>query len=387
MRAPIAVLVAAVLSFLPRPAGAQTARSMDIDTSIRSLGMASASTAVFFGDDLNSWANPALLGYAEGVRYQREHTQFIPDLVPDVFFDTENLRFGGGGVGIVVAGQPVLKGVEFDYGTSGYGVHSTESVESWGIGVSLARAAEALMRARGRTAPDWSRHVDVSLGMNLKHTEILLSPTIQSAANTFDAGVLVRATLLDRPGADGAIPVHLDLAIAYAMLNAGDRQFYFPASGESAPPTRQHRIGIAARYSLDPPLASLGRLESRPWFLRGLTPVLQLGVSADAVGATPAGVPARTWWAEGFGTEAVVFSLLTLRVGYDNDKPGQIQDFSYGIGVALPIGRVAGVRFDHASFPQAKDSGLADISRDSFTAWIDPLEMWRLSRAKSARAN
>ena len=46
-----------------------TARSLDIDASIRSAGMGGACNAVFWGADPNDWANPALLGYHSGLRY------------------------------------------------------------------------------------------------------------------------------------------------------------------------------------------------------------------------------------------------------------------------------------------------------------------------------
>ena len=50
-----------------------TGRSMDIDLSIRSAAMGGASNAMSWGD-LNYWGNPALLGYAQGVRYVHTHT-------------------------------------------------------------------------------------------------------------------------------------------------------------------------------------------------------------------------------------------------------------------------------------------------------------------------
>ena len=73
------VSLAVLLLSLARPSAglAQgTARSMDIDLSIRSAGMAGASNAVFWGGSLNHWANPAVLGYTRGIRYEYGQAPF-----------------------------------------------------------------------------------------------------------------------------------------------------------------------------------------------------------------------------------------------------------------------------------------------------------------------
>jgi hypothetical protein len=58
-----------------------TGRSMDIDISARSAALGGASTALPWGD-LNHWANPALLGYVDGIRYAHQRTQLVPGSRP-----------------------------------------------------------------------------------------------------------------------------------------------------------------------------------------------------------------------------------------------------------------------------------------------------------------
>src|SRR5437016_1649618 len=59
------------------PAAAQTASTvLDLDPSIRAAGAGGASNAVFWGGDPDIWANPALLGYARGLRYDQGRTQW-----------------------------------------------------------------------------------------------------------------------------------------------------------------------------------------------------------------------------------------------------------------------------------------------------------------------
>jgi hypothetical protein len=62
-----------------------------------------------------------------------------------------------------------------------------------------------------------------------------------------------------------------------------------------------------------------------------------------------------------------------LRLGHVEDKLGDISGATTGIGIGLPLGRVAGIRYDHASIPQARDSGLPNVTRNAVTAYVDPM--------------
>lgn len=364
------VLTATIVGSLPAHSQG-TARSMDIDTSIRSSGMAGASTAVFFGDDPNSWANPALLGYASGVRYQRGKTQLVPGLATDVFFSSEHVRVGGGGAGVVFSGRPVLEGVELDYGSDFF--RGFETVESWGFGVSALRAAEAIRHAAGGAPAPRSRKVDVSFGMNFKRTHFVLGPFSEDSANTVDWGVLLRATPLDRSDPGAGVPLRLDAALGFGVINANEATFF------GFPPTRQKRTGIAMHLALDPPAWGMSQSGSRPWYLEGLSPLFSFGLAGDWTRASAGGQGRRydTW---GAGVEATMLNVLTLRGGYYYDRLGEIQDPTFGFALTLPVGRLAGVRYEESRFPQARDSGLSDLTRRSFTVWVDPVEFWGFSR-------
>jgi hypothetical protein len=45
--------------------------------------------------------------------------------------------------------------------------------------------------------------------------------------------------------------------------------------------------------------------------------------------------------------------------------------------VNVPIGPWGGVRFDQATIPQSTSSGLPDVERRGWSAWIDPLAIRR----------
>jgi hypothetical protein len=73
-RAALAASVMAGAIAMAAPARALTlgpaASEFGIDPSMRSQAMGGASGAVFWGRGPNDWANPALLGLAEGITYE-----------------------------------------------------------------------------------------------------------------------------------------------------------------------------------------------------------------------------------------------------------------------------------------------------------------------------
>jgi hypothetical protein len=60
------------------------------------------------------------------------------------------------------------------------------------------------------------------------------------------------------------------------------------------------------------------------------------------------------------GVEYAFSNFVFLRTGWVEDKTGDIQDYTYGIGL-----KYQKLRFDFAGYPQA--SGLADVKRFSLT--------------------
>ena len=90
-----------------RPAHAQATSGAQVtflDPSIGLAGMGRAGVAVFWDQDPEDWANPALLGSLRGIRYSYGRTQLVPDLAEDVYFTTQRIAVGfGGGVSFVVS--------------------------------------------------------------------------------------------------------------------------------------------------------------------------------------------------------------------------------------------------------------------------------------------
>jgi hypothetical protein len=388
MRLAIALLVC--LALVPRVAGAQgTAQSMDIDPSVPSSGMGGASTAVWWNAEPNYWANPALLGYYRGLRWQTAHTNLLPDLASDVTFKTGRFTLGGAGIGYEIAGHPFdgLGGLDLDYGT---GVLTTdpsgnptgtfqghERIEASGLGVSLAQLTAAALGFAGHDVPRFLRHVDVAGGFARKLTEVDLGGGVADAEVTHDWGVLVKGGFGGvYTASSDAGPLSLEAGYAQSVLNYDDATFDFGVAG-SGPPTRMRREGASARLAYD---SYSGRNPAgSPMFsalMRGFAPIATLGFAYDwssiAAGSGPTDYDVRQW-----GVEITLVNVFTLRGGHvwSDDPFGPMDDYSFGVGVALPLTEYAGARYDFASYPEP--NGLSNLKRNSVSVWLNPLALHR----------
>lgn len=374
-----------------------TARSMDIDLSIRAAAMGGASNAVFWGDAGNAWSNPSLLGYQRGLRYEWGETQLVPTLADDVFIRSKVYKAGWGGVGFSFSGQPDGVGeVELEYGTSeitdaGGNVIAVfdayETVKSWGFGINGIQFLENALGVFGVDLPPIARYADVSGGMNFKDLEMQLGPWTEYHGSTSaqDFGGLVRLTPLDGLEATDRPPVRLDAAYGYSELSYNDDAvvvFDTPTGPLAARVSRHRRSGLAARAAINLPAFRErlnGSAPQREW-LRGLSPLLSIGYAADHA-EIDGGSGTDAYETDGHGVEITLANVLTWRTGHYEDRVGDIDGSTSGWGIGLPLGPWGGLRYERATFPQARDSGLGDVEREAFSAWVDPVAIWRTSHA------
>jgi len=349
--------------------------------------MGLASDAVFWDLGTNHWGNPALLGEQRGIAYEWGSTQLVPGLASDIKFTTNVLKLGGAGLGVAFSGKPFgVGGLHLDYGQSegidqngnATGTYdSFEQVDAWSFGLSLARAGQAIAARMGHDPGDVSRYGDVAFGMTGKKLEMHLGPTGEAGTTAHDLGVLVRFSPVQ------FIPnvrdiAGLDVSYGRSNLNEGGDPVTFP----NEPPTdisKHERRGFAVRGTLDWP--SLAEDLSGPaWIWNGLHPLVSVAHAGDH---SSIGTSVSKYDTDGDGWEITVANLYSWRTGHYQDLTGQIDGTTSGWSVGLPIAGLAGVRYDSARIPQARDSGLPDLDRHAVTAWIDALHVWRMTRGEA----
>jgi hypothetical protein len=390
--APVAVIAALALFLvaLASPARAQgTARVLDLDPSIRSSGMGGASNAVFWGDDPNYWANPAMLGLFRGIRFDHGRTQLVPGLADDVFFVTNRTVIAGGGVGLLFAGGVPggLGNLRLNYGRSeivdpgGNVVGTLESFErihATGWGVSAGTLLSSTVWRDPEARPTLLRHADVAFGTAEKTALVALAPGayggVAGSRACRDWGALVRAGLPLANGAGGGFPVRLDGSFGYSVINYNDVEFTFINEDAAVPPSRVYRRGGAARIAVDMPAAARAGLEDvrLGWLASGLDPLLAVGWASDyeriGAGDGPIDYDVRRW-----GLEITLANVLYLRHGHVEDRLGNIEGNTGGFGVNLPLGRLASFRWDRAHIPQARDADLPHVKRAGYSLSVDPV--------------
>lgn len=346
---------------------------LDIDPSVRSVAMGGASTAVFWGDGVNHWANPALLGTASGVRFDASDVSLLPEVFPGFKFRTRRVTLGYGGLGVALAGQPFdglgEQRLEYnappgDYFPGGTSVLYPEETErSWGAGLSLAQGLESLARWRGNEAPNWARRSDVAFGLNRKTvTDNTLEPENPQRVVAYDWGTLARTSIPLRRTL-GSHPGSLDVAIAAAMLNANDARIY------GDPTARQQRIGGAVRTSMDVPESMAKRMPA--WLSPGVTSLASVALAYDATRVSAGGSPRGRSNVNAWGVELGLGGLLFGRLGGSHNSIGSgSTNNTWGLGAALPLGRLAAVHYDYARVDRPFGGHMAP---QSWAVVVDPV--------------
>ena len=393
--------------FPAQPSCAQNsggAQVLQLDPSIRASGMGHASGAVFWGLDRDHWANPALLGYERGIRFEHGRTKLSPDNSElEYTFATDRITFGARGVGIFLTGFPVdgLGRTRLDYGestaTDESGVElgtfdSWESTQSAGIGVSLSELILGSSPTRSGLAARLARAGDLAFGLTLNRVSVQLAPLEFSdlggtgKGTGLDGGVVLRLTPYDsidslgwfRPVDGWLDPIcggfRFDASAGCSDLSFNSSKIKF-SNGDSDPMPSYYRLSAAARLAMGFPGIGRDWLRDQGAGLlaRALTPLIQFGAAWDRTKGmvfedeTP--IYDRGW-------ELTVANIYSIRRGHINDPAGGINDNSSGWGLGIRLGEYGGFRYDEATMPLKWVRG-EKVCRKGWTAQIDPLAIWR----------
>ena len=378
-RLPLMAALVAALAAAPAAGPARAQASLDLDTSVRDAGTGGAGVGVAWGDP-SVWGNPAAIGLVTGIRWESGRAPLAPRLADGVVLRSTRTLVGAFGAGLALGMDP-LGGTRLDYGAGGGGaggnpltvLSGSERLDAWGAGVSLAGIVDAANAVQGRLF-SLAPFADLAAGFERKHLRTAVSPGDNSDLDQIDWGVLARVT----PTAWAErVParLRLDLAAGLAVVNAGSDGFTYGFPGPVVLPSQIRRMGFAARAVLPGPWARprgrglVGALRA------GMGPLADAGLAFDTERVWPRGEP-HGYAVLRRGVELTLLGVATVHLGHVTDPAGGVDGPTRGWGLAAPLGTYAGVRFDHASTPQAKGSGLPDAQRRGWTVWVNPLEVW-----------
>jgi hypothetical protein len=357
------------------PAHAQLYRpppfSTLFDTSVRSAAMGGAGAAVTWGEP-GVWANPATLAGVNGMGWVTNHFHTLPGIADELVFSSQRVLIGGGGIGFSVMGQPIsgLGKSQFDFGPialplGGEGPTPYDRTEGWGVGISPLKVIESLRRL-GKLGPaGLTSYGDIALGYQNKVSKGVIPEVFTfDEASTYDWGATGRLALARWWGADAQY--RFDLSGGYSQVNV------LKSSQPSTNTTTQQidRFGGALHLSPAPPSARTASPPSLPWWRPGDVPELSVSLAYDREHHHNEPFSGQDFSVDHYGFEANVFRLLALRVGYVSDQEGEIEGWTYGGGVSLPIGPWGSVGWQLASVPLAPD--LDRQFRQGWSVWLHP---------------
>ena len=284
-----------------------TGRSLDIQPGARQNGM--GATGVAIADDATgvTWWNPAGLGFVTRSALDLTYAQLVPGLAPDVSYNYMTFVKPTAGWGAFAVGLVFLS-----YGTS-------EGTDPFGnpTGTFTSNEVSPALYYGTKILPD------LSFGASLKYIRIQLAPqSLSGVGATFglDLGALYRI-----PAA------HLNVGVNVQNLGPS---VTFINEDERSPLSRNIKSGLAwEAYAHE-----------------GLK--LLVAADFDHSLVTPA------FWQLHGGAELRYSDQIAGRVGYYHDPLGQLEGLTYGLGLGWK-----GLALDFGSIPQAKDSGLPNVSK------------------------
>jgi len=309
MRLSTTIVLGCALGFgLASTAFAQgTGRSLDIQPGARQNGM--GATGVAIADDATgvTWWNPAGLGFVTRSAVDITYAQLVPGLATDVNYNYATFVKPTAGWGAFAVGLVFLS-----YGTS-------EGTDPFGnpTGTFTSNEVSPALYYGTKLLPD------LSVGASLKYIRIQLAPqSLSGVGATFGLDL---AALYRIPAAKLNFGVNVqDLGPSVTFINEDER----------SPLSRNIKAGLAwEAYDRE-------------------------GFKVLAAGDFDQSLVTDAFWQLHTGVEVRYTDQIAGRVGYYHDPLGQLEGLTYGLGLGWK-----GLSLDFGSIPQAKDSGLPNVSK------------------------
>ena len=310
----IAVLLVVAWSYSVMAQGEAGASSLIIPPSARANAMGQSYVAL--SDDATAiWWNPGGIAFL-GTVVDLMHTQLVPDLASDVFYEYIGGTYKLEGMGTI--GLAVLYLTYGDYEVTRMDPIPIGTASAWEVAPTVSGAIKIMD--------------SIGIGMNLKFVYVSLAPDWATLEGQEGKGHSVAVDI----GGLWRVPEFNMLGYRISRLNLGfcvsnlGPSITYVDSDQAADLPRNLRFGFA--YS--PLYNDVSRLTVAADFNR---PLVEFDRS-------------NTYH---FGGEFVYANLIAIRGGYIHDKDGDIKNATYGLGFIFNDR----VRIDWASVPQSEELG------------------------------
>jgi hypothetical protein len=311
-------LVVSFLSIIPTSilaVGESGVPSLIIAPGARANGMGAAFVAV--ADDATaSWWNPGGLAFMQNRSLSFMHSQLVPDLASDVYYE-----FFGYAQKIANFGTLSGNFIYLTYGTS----YATDPSGQPKKNIYEFTSWEAAIDA-GFAVPITS---NIGIGLTLRFIHADYAPAAATQENLDGSGSTVAA----QAGLLWKIPSK-NLNIGASISNIGpDIAYIDPEQSDPLPTTL--RAGAAFTALSD----EISRL------------LISFDIEQSLVWLVHSNIKKRRGEVWHVGAEYLYISLLAGRIGYVYDADGDVRSATFGLGFIYKDK----VRLDYASVPQARD--------------------------------
>ena len=315
----ISMFIIAAASSAAFAQGEAGAGSLIIPPGARASGMGQCFGAI--ADDATAmWWNPAGMAFVDHHAIDLMHSQLVPDLASDVFFEYLGGIYRIKGIGTI--------GLAIQYLT--YGEWEATSPENISLGTASSYEISPMVGGALKLGDQ------IAIGMNLKYVYISLAPaevTVEGTSGTGSSVAVDFGALWKIPDFGVSSVMIRRMNLGLTVSNLGPSITYMNRDQASPLPRN-----LRGSFAWAPVWSKVSK-----WIITGEVnrPMVEFERSNTYHG----------------GTEFLYDDLIALRFGYVYDKDGNIESVTYGLGVEINNR----VRFDWASIPQSKD--LARVHR------------------------
>jgi len=303
-------LMALLLALMISPAWGSVAgvHSLHIPPGARANGLGETSVAIA-NDATAAWWNPAGLAFMRGRTLGLMHTQLVPDLANDIYYEYAGWVSHMSGWGSY--------SVNFIYLSYGKSYHTGDSPDvldefySYEFSPSIAYGVQL--------------GENTAIGLGLKYARVDLAPTrviLDFEGKGAGSSMGVDFGLLQRFG---------NLQLGAVVNNIGPN-ISFVNNEQSDPMPRHVKLGGAYTYYLPDNLGHLLFTADYNQMIVSGGPMILNG-----------------------GSEFQYGNIFALRTGYVYDPDGDITDFTFGVGFQVGVGENRILFVDYANIPQASE--------------------------------
>lgn len=301
--------------------GEAAAPSLIISPSARAWGLGQSYCGV--ADDATAvYWNTGGLAFLEGTHVSLTHSQLVPMLAPDVYYENISATYELKSIGTL--------GLNLTYLTYGKWWETTVG------GVPVAEHSSYEFSFGGYYATKVASNMGLGLGLKVAH--VYLAPPTESTGFKEGAGWSFAADF-------GFLwKVHPRFHFGAALQNLGP-DMSFIEKEDSAPLPRTLRFGVAVYPFVGESYSSLIAFDASKALI-GLDEIYSDGNFSEVTrDATLNG-----------GVEVMFANFVAPRLGYIYDPDGKIKGVTFGFGIYINLSG-ARLAFDYAGVPKAEDLG------------------------------